>query len=243
VRSVEAQLAKARAGARAEDILAKKAAIQGLNTQLKIAKDKLADTCLLAHFDGIITCQNVENFEQVSPGQVVLGMQNVSKLEVEVNLPAKEILYRSFATPFTADVHFEAAPGRTFQAAYKEINTDANTATRTYAVTFKMPAPSDLHILPGMTGEVSIDSFASQAKSGKSGIYVPATAVFSDNTGRTYVWVVGKKDHAAQRRTVNTGRLTEKNYYEVLNGLQGNDQVVTAGVNFINAGMILRVVK
>ncbi|MEA1950006.1 MAG: biotin/lipoyl-binding protein, partial [Planctomycetota bacterium] len=128
VRSVEAELAKAKAGARAEDILSKKSGISGLDTQLIIAKDKLDDTCLRAPFDGIITCQNVEIHEQVSPQQIVLGMQNVSTLEVQVNLPEKEILYRGFDVPFTADVHFEAALGRTFKAAYKEINTEADKA-------------------------------------------------------------------------------------------------------------------
>ena len=128
VRSAEAQLAKAKAGARKEDVLAKKAAIDGLRTQLKIAKDKLEDTYLRAPFDGIITRQRVENFEQVSPQQVVLGMQNISMLEIQVNLPEKEILYRNTNIPFTAGVHFEAVPQRTFQAAYKEINSDADAA-------------------------------------------------------------------------------------------------------------------
>ena len=243
VRAVTAELAKAKAGARAEDVLAKKASIMGLETQLKIAGNSLRDTYLLAPFDGVITRQMAEIFEQVAPSQDVLWMHNVATLEVEVNLPEKEILHRSFDAPMTADVHFEAAPGRTFKADYKEINTEADAATRTYAVTFQMPAPKDLNILPGMTAEVSIDSCTSQANPGKSGIFVPATSVFSDSSGKTYVWVVGQKDQTAQQRTINTGRLTETNYYEVLGGLHGSDQVVTAGVNFINPGMKLRVVK
>ena len=243
VRAVTAELAKAKAGARAEDILAKKASIQGLKTQLKIANDRLQDTYLIAPFDGVITRQKAENFEQVDANQDVLWMQNVAVLEIEVNLPEKEIIHRRFDNPMAVDVHFEAAPGRTFKAEYKEVNTEADAATRTYAVTFQMPAPTDLNILPGMTAEVSIDSCTLRANQGKSGIYVPATSVFSDSSGKTYVWVVGKTDSKAQRRAINTGRLTEQNYYEVLGGLQGNDQVVTAGVNFISPGMTLRVVK
>ena len=106
-----------------------------------------------------------------------------------------------------------------------------------------MPAPADLHVLPGMTAEVSIDSLASGTKSCKSDIFVPATAVFSDSSKQTFVWVVDCKEQTAQRRKIATGRLTESNQYEVLNGLHAHDQVVTAGVNFISAGMKLRVVK
>ena len=239
VRAAEQNLLKARAGAREEDIRAQEAAISGLKTQLQVANDKLEDTRLLAPFDGVITRQSAENFENVKSGTEVLAMHNISQLEIEIDLPEKELMFRPFDKPFEVNLRFENAQDQTFHAKFKEVNTEANPATRTYAVTFIMDAPKDVNILPGMTAEVDIRSCDSRAK-GKTALFVPAAAVLADKTGKTYVWTVAQKGNdLAERRDVKTGTLTEDGRYEIVSGLQEGEQVVVSGGGFIHSGMKL----
>ena len=239
VRALEQELIKAKAGSRLEDIRAQEARISGLKTQLQIAKDKLEDTQLLAPFDGIITRQSAENFENIGPGREVLAMHNISQLEIEVDLPEKELMFRPLDKPFEVNLRFENARNRAFRAKFKEVNTEANRATRTYAVTFLMDAPTDVNILPGMTAEVDIRSCDSRTQ-GKTALFVPAAAVLADKTGATYVWTVGKKsDHVAERRDIKTGTLTEDGRREVLSGLEEGEQVVVSGGGFLHDGMKL----
>ena len=239
VRALEQELIKAKAGSRLEDIRAQEARISGLKTQLQVAEDKLEDTRLTPPFDGVITRQSAENFENIKAGTEVLAMHNISQLEIEVDLPEKELMFRSLDKPFEVDLRFENAQNRAFRAKFKEVNTEANRATRTYAVTFLMDAPQDVNILPGMTAEVDIRS-ADGGAQGRTALSVPAAAVLADKTGTTYVWTVGGKgDKSAERRNVTIGTLTEDGRYEVLSGLEEGEQVVVSGGGFIHDGMKL----
>ncbi len=233
IRALEQELQKAKTGARAEDIQAMEAEIRGLQTSLKIAQDRLEDTSLRAPFDGLITKQLAENYEQVSPGQNVLAMHDVSTIEIDVDLPEKEILYRALDKPFNVAVRFVSIEDRQFEAKFKEVDTEADPSTRTYTVTFVMQAPKDVNILPGMIADVSVQSRTSQAINGHKPT-VPAAAVQSDQNGGRFVWVVSGNG-AVERRPVVVGSLSESNNYEV-KGVAEGEPVVTAGAAYLYDG-------
>jgi multidrug resistance efflux pump len=58
------------------------AQLQQARDNLKSAQDRLAHTRLLAPFSGTITTVNVVAGEYVSPGQVIVGLSDVTKLQV-----------------------------------------------------------------------------------------------------------------------------------------------------------------
>ena len=71
------------------------AAVAGVHTleaQLRIARHRLQDTSLPAPFSGVITEQKIELYEMVQPGQVVLGIQDISELEVEIRVPEDDMI-------------------------------------------------------------------------------------------------------------------------------------------------------
>jgi len=84
-------LIKAKAGARVEEIMAAQAEIRGLETKIRVSKDQLEDTELRAPFDGAIIKQFVENYEMVVPGEQVVSLHDVSKLEIVADLPEKVV--------------------------------------------------------------------------------------------------------------------------------------------------------
>lgn len=236
--ALEQELAKADAGARIEEIQATEAQIRGLETQLRVAEDQLEDTTLRAPFDGVITKQPFENFEQVNAGDQVLAMHNISVVELDVNLPMKEVVHRDIERPFLAQVRFRSNGEKAFQAEYYEIDTEADPLTRTYKVTFRMTSPRGLNILPGMTADVTITSCSSPAGD-REPLLIPSDVLFGSQDGKQYAWVVGD-DSTVQRREVTTGPLTESDCYVVLQGLDEGDEVVASGVAFLHDGMAVR---
>ena len=229
--ALQQQLAKAKAGARVEDIAAMKADIRGLQTRLNVAKDALDDTELKAPFDGTITKQIFEEHEMVSDSKVVMAMHDISTLEIRTSLPERELVSRDLRKPFSVDVRFHATGDRAFQAVFSEIDTEANPQTRTYAATFRMKAPKDVLILPGMTAEVLVPSPATKCDT----ISVPLTSIVTDAGGKDYVWVV-KPDHTAEQRPIVRGQILQGNRCEVKKGLHENEEVVTLGSRFVHRG-------
>ncbi|TWU40230.1 Multidrug resistance protein MdtA precursor [Novipirellula aureliae] len=233
LRALKQEFRKAKAGARQEDIAAKEASIRIMETQLKIARDQQQDTVLRAPFDGIITRQSIENHEQVGPSEVVLAMHNVSTLEIDVALPEKEIVHRSIDNPVDVEVRLVAIPQQSWSAQFKEINTEADSATRTYLVTFSMLAPTDVNIFPGMIADVTLPSLAGGATS-DAVVTVPVAAVQSQHSASRFVWVL--EGNTVHRRMIRLGKLVDGIRQAVTEGLLPGEKVVTGGASFLHDG-------
>jgi multidrug resistance efflux pump len=80
-------LEKGKTGARKEDIDAMKARIRGLEAKRKRLQDSLNDTYLKAPFSGVIAKRYVENFEEVRAKQAIVSLQDISRIEVLVDVP------------------------------------------------------------------------------------------------------------------------------------------------------------
>lgn len=141
------------------------AGVQSVKAQLQIARHQLLDTSLRAPYAGVITTQSVENYEMVKAGEEVIGIQDISNLEVEIKIPENEIAHHPLQQGEQVTVELSAIAGRLFTAQLKEWNTAADPVTRTYALRFSFPAPVDAHVLPGMTAEVFIQEKGAQASS------------------------------------------------------------------------------
>lgn len=215
---------------------AAKAAVQGIEAQLRIARHKLADTTLAAPFDGVVVEKRVENHEMVAQGQVVLTMDDISVLEVEVNIPENEMPFHDIRPGVPGRVSFPSRPGREYEARLVEWNAQADAATRTYKVSFAMDAPADFRALPGMTAELKLESKREEC----SMLTIPASAVVADQDGGSAVWVYDEAGATAVKRPVKVGRMLPDSRLEVLDGLDDGERVVAAGVDFITPGMKIR---
>lgn len=215
------------------------AEVKRLEAQLQVARHQLADTELIAPFDGIVTSQEVENHEQVQAGQVVLEMHNISDIEINVNVPETEMPYFNMSDDTVVDVTFSPLPGRVFKAHMKEWSATADPVTRTYLLTFTMPTPEGVKILPGMTAEVKWSP-----RSGSNAMLViPATAVIAGKGEGSSVWVFDPKTSTASPRSITLASPdgpSLSDMVQVLAGLDEGELVVTGGMDFITKGMLLR---
>ncbi|MBN1126358.1 MAG: efflux RND transporter periplasmic adaptor subunit [Sedimentisphaerales bacterium] len=211
------------------------AAVKDCQAQLQIANHELEDTSLIAPYDGIITEKYVENHEMVNVGQVVLGMHDISRLKIEVEIPENEIAKHPLTSGETIKIQFPSIQNSEYTAALREWNSSADPVTRTYTVVFVMDALQNLNIFPGMTAQASWVSENSSVPM----MAVPARSVITDNQGRPFIWVFNSQSSKARKRPVETGKLIQSNQVEILKGLEPGELIISEGAGFITEDMEL----
>jgi len=211
------------------------AGVKTIRAQLKIARHQRDYTTLKAPYDGIITQTHIENFEMVAPGQVMMGLHDISNLEININVPENEIINHPLIPGQRAGVRFPSLGQKQFPITLKEWKTTADRATRTYGTTFTMPRPQGIQIFPGMTAEVEWPSSKDKAQT----LTIPAKAVINDSTGTAHVWLFNSTTSMASKTPVTLGTLCGPSRIVVESGLMPGDLIVTDGVDFITSAMKL----
>jgi len=210
--------------------------ITSLRAAVDDAKNRLGYTHLRAPFAGLIAKRYVDNFQEVKPKQPIASLEDVSQVEILIDVPenlaalAKE---EGFAKAFA---EFPFAPGKQYPLERKEFATKADPATQTYQVVLQMPQPEDINVLPGMTATVSV-SIPKQQLTEERSILIPAIAVMTDPDGNNYVWVVDSANMTVKKKEVKVGRLSGSENIDVLEGLEGGETLVVAGVKALREGM------
>jgi RND family efflux transporter MFP subunit len=220
----------------------KEAMVKVRQASLTRARNNLDYTRIFAPFDGVVARQVAENYESVSAGQVILVLQTGEMIDVIV----ARVERKANNQPPPVKVRFDSVSDQVFDATYKEHETQADPATLTYKVTFSLPAPGEINILPGMTATLSAD--LSHLFVGEStGLLAPIEAVFAaedeavDSPTR-YVWRLDPETMRANRVGVTVGSLTGDSIV-VLDGLDPGDMIVAAGVHSVHENMLLRVMS
>jgi len=212
------------------------------------AQHNLDYTHLVAPFDGVVARRLAEDHESVAPGQVVLIMQTIKMIDVLVDVPESIIARvertRADRNPQPVRVRFGSDTSRTFVAHHKEHETEADPATLTYKVTFSLPVPEDLNVLPGMSATVIADLSRLFRQEVANMTLVPIEAVFSAeeeplDSEFKQVWVVAPETMRASRRDVKVGELTG-NRISITEGLEEGEMIISAGVNAVEEGMWVR---
>ncbi|HEY8159092.1 MAG TPA: efflux RND transporter periplasmic adaptor subunit [Methylobacter sp.] len=217
-----------------------RADLQSAKATVAAAKDQLEYTRLKAPFDGVIAQKYVDNFKEVQAKEAVLSLQNVTDVEVIIDVPELMIApIRKTLPRFYAE--FTADPNRRFELRIKEFATQADSVTQTYRVVLAMPAPTGIRVLPGMTVDVAIE-FTEEAEAGAE-ILIPAIAVFADNAGHSQVWVVDPQTNKVQRRAVTTGDLSGSDSIRIVSGLNADETIAISGVSTLSEGQTVRVLE
>ena len=185
----------------------------------------------------------VEVFENVQAKQTVVVVEDLTRLEVEVNVPERDILARSAGNRgYTFDemqrvsesvqptITISAIPDREFSARITEIATQADPSTRTFAVRLAFDLPEDVGLLPGMTSRVRGRFNASGS------IYIPLSALASTPEGKGKVWIIDPGTMTAQAREITLGEMNS-DQVQVLSGLLPGEMIATTGATLLAEGM------
>ncbi|HEB69951.1 MAG TPA: efflux RND transporter periplasmic adaptor subunit [Desulfobulbus sp.] len=207
--------------------------------QLEDARNRLKDTSLSAPFDGIISKRFVENFQKVQANEPIVNLQDITRIEILVNVPELLMAELRSEKKIRIDASFETIPGKAFPLTVKEFSTQADPATQTYQVVTVMDQPSEANILPGMTVMVKahVDPGADDAA---RTILIPAIAVVDAPGNQPYVWLLDKEKSTVHKVNVTIGRLEGSKNIFIKDGLKDGDIVIIAGITQLEEGMKVR---
>jgi RND family efflux transporter MFP subunit len=214
---------------------------------LSQAQKDLEYTVLTSPFRGRVAQRHVENFEDVLAKQTVFSLQDISQLDVIIDLPESVLrMVRhdisdegSLGTDETvssvrAYAQFEGRSDDQFPLRPKEIATKADDQTQTFRATFTMEAPTTFTVLPGMTTTVLLD--LSRLMGSESVKRVPVRAVQADSGLEPRVWVLDPQSMTVSARAVTIGRMS-RGMIEISDGLEGGEEIVAVGAPYLAQGM------
>lgn len=239
VAAMEEQLAKAKKGAREEDILAAQADLNALQVQYEIALDQLKDTKLSAPFDGIVTDKFLEEYEMATAGQPVLSLLGISTVKITVAIPEKDMASFPYHKKTGYKVRIWPLGDHLYDASLYEWKLSADPTTRTYSVVFCIEQGNNIKILPGMTAEVSGFSTSENAEC----ISIPLSALVSTQGQTGKLWIMDRKNQMALLRDVTLGSFYDSGRILVLQGLSDQEWIVTSGAKFIREGQTLSIMS
>lgn len=236
--TLESQLAKAKKGSRQEEIEMVEAKIAGLEIDLTLAKNKLADTELKAPFDGVISEKFFDNHEMVAPGIPVLTLVDINTIEAILSVPKEIVLRKNDIKKITCE--FDLPEKVRFDAKIKELGQSVQQGNLAYplTITFNVDEKAPGRVLSGMTGTALIDLAGGTQK-----IVIPSAALLTRKQGKqtneSSVFIVDKDKKTVSLRPVKPGLLSNSGVV-IESGLKEGDLVVIAGARFLHEGQEIR---
>ncbi len=207
---------------------------------LDAATQDITYTSLKATFPGYVAKRHVENFEEVRRKQTVFTLQDISELEIKIDVPETLMIQlRRAIDPGKVSkpkremyAVFDQIMDVKFPLTLKEFSTTADENTRTFQATLKMDHPEDYNVLPGMTATVFAEVFAS---GDVVAVLLPLSAVISDTDKNPVVWIVDDMTMTVSSKPVKAGPMTSNRI--TVSGLDIGERVVIAGAAFMREGM------
>lgn len=209
--------------------------------ELHVRQKALEDTVLLAPFDGIVVKRHVENHEHIQVGQTIVSFQDISHIEVVIQVPERLIAQGGPGVMEALQVRFDAHTDRWFEAGIREYRVTSDGVTQTYDVVVDLVRPPDLNVLPGMTAMVKarVAESSGASLSPEIATRIPVEALCCDTQGDSYVWIIDPAGGWPVKQRVETAGL-QGDCIEVRRGLRPGQQVAVAGLHALHEGARVR---
>ncbi|MCO4781445.1 MAG: efflux RND transporter periplasmic adaptor subunit [Candidatus Cloacimonetes bacterium] len=209
-------------------------AFQVVESEVNRGLKGLENTIIRAPFDGVVTKRYVDQFQEIGKNKKVLLLQDITKLDIEVNVHEKLMAGEDKRDRVKLTATFPSLPNKSFEAKIKEFETEADPNTMSYKVTLTMDNPSNHRILPGMS--TVVNSYI--LNDDQSYVAIPSSALFSSSHSGFKVWVY--ENNKVKMRDVKVGE-THGDLVTVLSGLQTKEIVVVAGVHSLYEGQKVKI--
>lgn len=182
--------------------------------------------------DGIVGRIYVDIGTAVSP-QVPVGLVvNMDVVKVKVDVVEKDL--PKVEKGQAARTEVDAYPGELFEGVIEKVSPVVDLFSRTAMVEIKIPN-SDHRLKPGMFARINI-----LIKERKNVLVIPRDAIIRVDSSN-YIFVVGDGNQVHRQR-IDLG-LHENNKFEVINGLNEGEFVVTMGNTQLREGDIVELVN
>lgn len=202
--------------------------LQQIEAKLSNARNQLADTRIVAPFDGQVQRRFFDPPAVIGAGMPVLSIISSEAPEVEINIPAADYARRDRFERFTADFDCIGLSGTELRLI--GITPKAN-ANQLYTVRLSLPAAMKPRPAPGMQTMVTIVN----RENGDRRMVIPSAALFADAEGGSRVWICDGECRV-NSRAVQVERLTVDGGAVVTSGLSVGERIVTAGAHLLREG-------
>ena len=214
--------------------------VETAKEQVNAAKNQLDYTTLIAPYTGTISAILAKENEMVGGGQPVVAFSSTQTMEVQTAVP--ENIIGRINTGMEVTVQFSALPGKSFTGIITEVGTGAAGSPAYPVIVSLTEEQLSSQVLAGMTGTVSIPL----RENGKEAIVIISPDAVSHDQNGDFVFVAVPTTeegvYEANRRNVTLGTLYPAGY-ELSNGLQTGEIVITAGIRFLYEGRKVKLLE
>lgn len=196
---------------------------------------KALDECMVrAPFDGTICEIMVNQGEELTMGQPVVRLFDLSSVEIEITVPENEIgkIEKGDSACFSIPAINGSKEEVYIPAVVISKGISGSRVSHGYTCSLR-PTMTVSGLMPGMVAKVRIDGMKLH------GTVIPANVVRIDQQG-SYVWAVDGQLNVVKQRVTVSGFLGDG--VVVTNGLKEGDRVVIEGMQKICTGMKVRIV-
>ena len=190
---------------------AKKDELDALNHKLQGLMSKLSYTKLVSPYDGLVTQKNVYPGDLASPGEVLMIVQEQSKLKLVFDIPQEDLHFIKLGLPVyvrNCDCKFELKITHIYPSFDK---------SKMVRVEVAIPPTNNFRI--GEFVPVSVVLVRHE-----NVVAVPSESLVETPEGKTAVFVV--KNGKLEIRTVK--KIIESNGYAEVNGVKAGEKIVTS---------------
>ena len=195
-----------------------------------IARLNLSYSAIRAPFAGIVSSRYIKLGQELAIGNKIFRVTDPTPLKANVFVPERELA--RLKPGQSANISVDALAGRSFPATVHLVAPTVDAATATFKVTLEVRDTRG-ELKPGMFARVGI---VFERRDGA--LTIPRVALLdTDGAANVFVVSAGK----AEQRTIKTG-LSNAGRVEVVDGLEGAEQVVVVVQNGLKDGNPVRVV-
>jgi membrane fusion protein (multidrug efflux system) len=178
----------------------------------------------------VIAERQIKVGNTVSVNQQLFRLTDLEPLIAYLHVPERE--FSKLHAGQEAQLRVDALGGAGFAGKIARISPVVDAATGTFKVTVETVDPSGA-LMPGMFARFDV-----VYDMRKNAILIPRASIVEDEANQT-VYIV--ENEVARKRTIRTG-LTSGPMIEVLEGLEGDERIVTIGQSGLHDGGKVKVV-
>ena len=196
---------------------------------------------------GYVTTTYMAVGASIAASTPIANVADISQLEVEIQVPERSIAGIELGQKVL--IRIPSAPNKEIEATITKRDYAVNPSTRTLMVKALIDNKDRL-LLPGMFSDVSI-----LLNSADNVFVIPNSAIFSDDLGKNYIYVVKQADNnpPAEAAVANTNNavqyrayqrevnilFTSKDKVALSGGLEDGEEVVMFGREFLKNGSLV----
>lgn len=202
--------------------------LKQITQKLDNHRNQLADTKLVAPVAGYVKERLHEAGETVSAGMPVVTISSGERVEVEINLSARDYARLSELSGFHCVI--DALGSETNELERVRTSAVAN-ASQLYSLRFVLKGMYDRKkVTPGMTAMV----YANVARQGGSDVRIPSSAIL-DKDGKIIVYIYNKANSTVAKKEVKVREMCLDGT-AVVTGLLPGEKVVATGARYLVDG-------